>query len=114
MIGKTSVGGLMALIERGGLFLGCDSAALHVAVGMSRPLVALYGPTRVDLVGPYRRELDVIQHLEQTDVLDHKDAASCVIMQRIGVDEVADACLDRLRDAGVHVRPGAGAVGSPA
>ncbi len=114
MLGKTSVGDLMAVIERCDLFLGSDSAALHIAVGMSRPLVALYGPTRVDLVGPYRRELDVIQHLEPTDVLDHKDPASRAIMERIGVDEVADACLERLRDATVHATPGAGVVGSPA
>ncbi len=115
MIGQTSVGELMALVERCDLFLGSDSAALHAAVGFARPLVALYGPTRVDMVGPYRRELDVIQHLEPEDVLDHKDPSAARIMERIGVDEVADACLDRLgRGQSVNHAAPAGAHKSPA
>ncbi len=88
-IGATSVGGLMALIERSALVIANDSAALHMAVGFDRPLVALYGPTRVDLVGPYGRERDVIQHVTPRDRLDHKDDdAGRVLMDRITVDEV--------------------------
>ena len=95
--GGTSVGGLMAMVERSALVVANDSAALHMAVGFDRPLVALYGPTRVDLVGPYGRERDVLQHLEPGDRTDHKnDHAGRLLMERIGVDEVFGACEERL------------------
>lgn len=93
-IGATSVGGLMALIARASLVIANDSAALHMAVGFERPLVALYGPTRVDLVGPYQREESVIQHVKPGDTLDHKHpTAGLALMERISVEEVlARAC----------------------
>lgn len=88
-VGATSVGGLMALIEHASLVIANDSAALHIAVGFNRPIVGLFGPTRVDLVGPYRREQDVIQHVNPDDNLDHKDEhAGLELMRRITADEV--------------------------
>ncbi|MBA4119105.1 MAG: hypothetical protein C0513_00115 [Isosphaera sp.] len=53
MVGSTGVGGLMRLIERAALVVACDSAALHIAVGLGVPAVGLYGPTDTRLVGPY-------------------------------------------------------------
>lgn len=59
---------------RAALVVANDSAALHMAVGFGRPLVALYGPTRAPLVGPYGRETDAIQHVQPEERFDHKDA----------------------------------------
>lgn len=93
LIGATSIGQLMALIERSALLIGCDSAAVHMAVGLNRPLCALYGPTRVERVGPYNRSAHVVQRLIPGDVMDHKDeAAGRVLMDRISVEDVLD-CL---------------------
>ncbi len=95
-IGATSIGRLMALVRRAAVVLCNDSAVLHMAVGFDRPIVALYGPTRISRVGPYRREGDVIQHLREDDRADHKDPSVGVeLMSRIGVDEVVHAVLDR-------------------
>ncbi|MEL7473394.1 MAG: glycosyltransferase family 9 protein, partial [Planctomycetota bacterium] len=91
-VGQTSVGGLMRLIERSSLVVANDSAALHMAVGFDRPTVALFGPTRVDHVGPYGREADVIQHVRPDEQLDHKRDEQVEVMRRINVDEVLDAC----------------------
>lgn len=97
LIGRTSVGMMMAAIERSSLVLACDSAALHIAVGFDRPIVGLYGPTDVSKVGPYRRERDVIQHTRDGDVLDHKDErVGRPMMERITAEEVIAACLERL------------------
>jgi lipopolysaccharide heptosyltransferase I len=97
-VGSTSVGQLMALIESSRLVIANDSAALHMAVGFDRPAVALFGPTRIDLVGPYRRDADVIQHLRPGDRIDHKDEASGrALMDRITVDEVLCRAEERLR-----------------
>lgn len=97
LVGQTSVGQLMAVIERATLVVANDSAAVHMAVGFHRPLIALFGPTRTSLVGPYRRDDDVIQHTREDDVYDHKSpSVGLPMMERISTAEVFDAALDRL------------------
>lgn len=99
LVGKTSIAGLMGVIERSGLVLANDSAALHMAVGFDRPLVALFGPTRIGLVGPYGRASDVIQSAEPGPGVSHKDdALGRAMMEQISVETVTSAALDRLGD----------------
>lgn len=95
-MGATTIGQLMALVSRAALVIANDSAALHMAVGFNRALIALFGPTDVARVGPYKREADVIQHLRPGDVLTHKNPANVAIMERITVDEVWEMVTKRL------------------
>lgn len=95
-IGSTSIGAMMALIARAALVVANDSAALHMAVGFGRPLVALFGPTDTARVGPYRHDADVIQHRMPADPIDHKNDANAVQMERITTDEVVEACVRKL------------------
>lgn len=60
----TSVGQLMAILSQAQLLVCNDSAALHIAVGLDRPVVAIFGPTDPARVGPYRR-LDAVVHPPQ-------------------------------------------------
>ncbi len=53
-IGRTSVGQAMAAIAGGSVVIGGDSAALHMAVGLGVPYVALMGPTDSRRVGPWQ------------------------------------------------------------
>lgn len=96
LVGGTSIGQLMACIEGARLVVGNDSAALHIAVGYDRPLVGLYGPTRVAAVGPYLRAGDVIQHVNAGDVMNHKEAGGVELMRRITADEVIAGVAARL------------------
>ncbi len=97
LVGRTEIGQLMATIEPARLVIASDSAALHMAVGFDRPLIGLFGPTHISLVGPYGRTHDVIQHITPTDRLDHKDQATGGrLMERITVDEVLAAARGRL------------------
>ncbi|MBL0926277.1 MAG: glycosyltransferase family 9 protein [Phycisphaerales bacterium] len=98
LMGRTSVGVLMAAIERARLVVANDSAAVHMAVGFGRPLVALYGPTRIDLVGPYGRSADVLQPRGvATGRALHKDQqAGAAAMLRIEVATVIEAAAARL------------------
>lgn len=61
MVGRTSVGRLMALIERSAVALCNDSAALHLAVGLGRRCVGVFGPTDPAIVGPYRYDIGVVR-----------------------------------------------------
>ncbi len=56
----TTVGQFLAVIERSRLLVSNDSAAMHAAVGFDRPVVAIFGPTRPELVGPYGRADSVV------------------------------------------------------
>lgn len=103
-VGSTSIAQLMAIISRSKLVVANDSASLHMAVGFNRPLVALLGPTEPTLVGPYGRDDDVIRHHAPDDDFDFKKPESAVMMQRISVDEVAEACDQRLQAPGVGVQ----------
>jgi len=105
LIGRTSIGRLMALIERARLVVANDSAALHMAAGFGRPLIALFGPTDIARVGPYGREGDAMQRLEPDDPLPHdrprlyrNESVGRALMERITVDEVFEAALSRLRE----------------
>lgn len=49
----TTVGQLMAVLAHCNALVCNDSAALHLAVGLHRPVVGIFGPTDPGLVGPY-------------------------------------------------------------
>lgn len=99
LVGTTSIGQLMALVERAALVLAHDSALLHMAVGFARPAIGLYGPTEIARVGPYHRDHDVIQHVTPGDLLDHKnESIGRGLMNRITVAEVVKAAEARLGD----------------
>ncbi len=91
LVGKTSVGRLLAVCARARAIVANDSATLHMGVGLGRPLVALFGPTRVELVGPYGRSDCLVQHLREGDTFAHKDRdIGRAMMERIGVDEALE------------------------
>lgn len=116
LVGRTTVGGLLAAVERSGLVLANDSAAVHVAVGFDKPLVGLFGPTRVEHNGPWRRDGDVLTGGPVPAGVTHKDArAGAELMGRIGVERVIEACAHRLsvgEPRSVHIGRD-GSVGEP-
>jgi heptosyltransferase I len=59
--GRTSLAGLVALIERSDLCVTNDSGSMHVAAAVGRPLVSVFGPTDEGRTGPYRRPHAVVR-----------------------------------------------------
>lgn len=51
--GKTTLKQLAALFEKSKLVISNDSGPMHVAVALSIPTIALFGPTSPRLTGPY-------------------------------------------------------------
>ena len=103
LTGRTTLGQLMAVVERAELLVGNDSAAVHIATGLARPLVAIYGPTRVERVGPYGRAGDVLQRVSAGDRLDHKrTGAGLELMRRVSVEDAEGACVERLSRCGAQ------------
>lgn len=101
LVGATSISRLMAVIESSSLVVANDSAAVHMAVGFDRPIVAIYGPTDVSRVGPYGRAESVVQELREGDVFDHKDEArGREMMGRVSVEAV----VERIKASGSGAR----------
>jgi len=61
LAGRTSVPQLAAVVGLADVVLCHDSAAMHLAVALGRPLVCLIGPTNPSRTGPYRRPGDVVR-----------------------------------------------------
>jgi heptosyltransferase-3 len=53
LIGQTSLAELAAVLERAAIFLGVDSAPMHMAAALSVPVVALFGPSGEVSWGPW-------------------------------------------------------------
>ena len=61
LAGRTNVPELVALIERADLVICLDSAPMHIAAALDRPLLCLIGPTNPRRTGPYSRGGDVVR-----------------------------------------------------
>lgn len=100
LAGRTSIAEMAAVINRADLLICHDSAAMHVAVALRKPLVCITGPTNPQRTGPYRRAGDVIR-------LD-LDCSPCYLrtlrrcpnshrcMRDLSADMVTAAVLERL------------------
>lgn len=61
LAGRTTLRQLVALIEGAELIIANDSAPMHIAAALGKPLVAPFGPTNPVRTGPYGRMPSVIR-----------------------------------------------------
>lgn len=94
----TTVGQMMALLSRCRLLIANDSAALHVAVGLDRPVVGIFGPTDPATVGPYRRDDSVIQppNLDAQQLASYRRENDNALIRSITVETVWAHTLSHL------------------
>ena len=53
LVGKTSLGQLVGLIQLGAAHLGGDTGSSHIAAALGKPAVGLYSATRPERTCPY-------------------------------------------------------------
>lgn len=106
MVGNTTIGETMAIIEGAALLVANDSAPLHIAVGVNTPLVGLFGPTDPKLVGPYGCDDAVVRspQASTSDVHYRDRRISNGLMRLITVEQVLErvdeVCAARQERAG--------------
>ena len=61
LCGKSSLAELVAMIEGAALLIANESGPMHIADALDMPLVGVVGPTRPEIVGPFRRTDGVIR-----------------------------------------------------
>jgi len=102
--GQTDWSQLAWLLSRAEMFVGVDTAAMHLAAACDCPTVALFGGSKVFEWYPWRVRSVV---LRAHDWIGEEAAArqtDAALMQEIGTDRVIAACDDILAGGGT-VRP---------
>ena len=69
LVGKTSLRELISLIDLSKVSITVDSAPLHIAVALGRPLIGIFGPTDDNITGPFRPKAKTIILKENVDCL---------------------------------------------
>jgi len=60
MAGRTNIKQFFALMKRCRLFVGVDGGAMHAAAAFGIPVIALFGPTITQWVGPFGQQNGII------------------------------------------------------
>jgi heptosyltransferase-3 len=99
--GQLSLKQLAALIKMSRLFIGVDSAPMHIAFGVGTPIIALFGPTGWWAWGPFG-EHDIVLHKELPCQPCGKDGCNgskrSRCLEEITTDEVIQAVDRQLQD----------------
>jgi len=102
LCGETSVLEAAAWIKQAALFISNDSGLMHVAAALSKPQLAIFGPTDRITTGPRNSKARIIYHetscapcLKVHCPVDHR------CMERITVDEVFQAACQMLETYGL-------------
>jgi heptosyltransferase-3 len=104
--GLLSLDELSALIARASLFVGVDTAPMHMAAALNIPIIALFGPSNPILWGPWDNETQkseytktrslqtngkhvIIQH-PNDEIIYHNGRKTSTSMMEITTDEVIE------------------------
>jgi heptosyltransferase-2 len=95
LLGQTSLGEALALVERCQAVVSNDSGLMHVAAALNRPLVALFGSTSPERTGPWGGTSRVIRKSFPCSPCFRKECREPrFCMEAITVDEVWEALKD--------------------
>lgn len=92
-----------ALLKRSALYIGLDTGPMHMAAMAGVPVVALFGPTHPERVGPYGVE-GFIARASGLDCLGcrKRQCSHMACMEGISVDMVLEAALRLLSARALH------------
>jgi heptosyltransferase-3 len=107
--GQTTWGQLAGLLQRARLFVGVDTAAMHLAASCQCPTVALFGGSKIAEWYPWRVRHRVVRPQDWLGEGLEANRPSGALMREIPVDRVLGACREVLAGGGL-VRPEAGSL----
>ncbi|NLX56370.1 MAG: glycosyltransferase family 9 protein [Planctomycetaceae bacterium] len=88
----TSLPQLATLMRRARLVVSADTGPLHLAAAVGTPCIGLYGPTRVELSGPYGPQHITIQADCPPAASRHQRRTDESAMRSITTEQVCEAC----------------------
>lgn len=101
LCGKSSLAELVAVIAGARIVVANDSGPMHIADALDMPLVGVFGPTRPEIVGPFRRTDGVIRANLPCLGCGIKRLSRCPLAHRcmnsLGADEVLEVVAMQLQ-----------------
>lgn len=88
----TTLSELASMLRSASLFIGSDTGPMHLAAAVGTPCVALHGPTRPEVSGPYGEGHRAVQAYYQSGTSRQRRSAQNEAMQSISTAEVCQAC----------------------
>ena len=91
LVGRTSLGALVAVLDRSMVSISNDSGGMHLAAALGRPVVAIFGPTDERVTSPVGRHDVLVEKvfcrpcMLRDCPIDHR------CMKRISVERVTEA-----------------------
>lgn len=102
--GQTDWSQLASMLSRAKLFVGVDTAAMHLAAACQCPTVALFGGSKIFEWYPWRVRSAVLRAHDWMGEEAASRLADADLMKEIGTERVIDAC-DKILAGGGLVRP---------
>lgn len=94
LTGRLGLRGLASLLKGAELFVGIDSGVMHLASAVDIPVVALFGPTDPELVGPQNERSAVVRlDLPCSPCYLNRTCDDVACMRNLRVEDVMDACV---------------------
>jgi heptosyltransferase-1 len=107
----SGVAGLVDATRRASAVIGVDSGPLHLAAALSKPGVAIYGPTDPAIHGPYGGSIRVLRAADA--ITDYKRRPEEDDSMRAILPAAVLQSLGAAMEAALHPPPKTGAAGSP-
>lgn len=101
MAGRTSIALYAALLARCRLFIGCDSAGVHIAAAVETPTATIYGPSSPDSWAPRERGHRVIRKDMECVPCRQKgcrNSGVSLCLEQLGVDDVVKQIEPLMKD----------------
>ena len=106
LVGKLTIMETAAVLERCRLFIGNDSAPMHLAAAVGTPVVAFFGPSDPRYYRPYGVEHKVLELEMPCRPCDHVHCAhqENLCLSQIEVDDIISAAAEMLLPNSLEVR----------
>ena len=113
MAGKLTLPALAAAIADARLFIGVDSAPMHMAAALGVPMVALFGPTDVQAWRPWSEMAIVIHAADYGPLIEPRDVDTDTDARYLGNIPVAPVLTAARRQLALHPRSNEVRAGPP-
>ncbi len=91
LVQQLSLKQLMALLNRTDLFVGNEAGPMHLATALDKPVIAVIGPTRPELTGPFNPRARIVRREVVCSPCRERNCPDLKCMKAIEVDHVFEA-----------------------
>jgi lipopolysaccharide heptosyltransferase II len=90
LVNRLSLKQLIALLGETALFIGNEAGPMHLAAALDRPVVAIIGPTRPELTGPFNRRARIVRKPVSCAPCRERNCSELTCMKAIEVTDVLE------------------------